>query len=488
MIIKTDNDTIQNYLEDNSNSSLGNTTGVFVPENEGEIISFLTSKNRKKDRITISGGGTGTTGGRIPYGGYVLSTERLNRIKIIDRHHVIVEPGVFYQDLEKALKEECLLLGPNPTEPTATIGGNIATNASGSRSFKYGSIRNFVTRMKIILSSGDSLDLPRNTINADRNDIFSFVTDSGKQLIIKRPIYNVPQVKNAAGYYSTKGMDLLDLFIGAEGTLGVISEIELKILPYFQNLCAFFVFINTEDAAVNLVKGIKARINKDCSSFDPVCIEYYDANSLTLLQQEFSQLPNKKIHALYIEQNIAGNEEGVLADWLELFEEYGVKEEFIWFGQAKRDLDFYRQIRHALPEKMNEEAKKQHHLKLSSDIAVPEDKLTEMMAYYKQYFSSSQIPYFVFGHIGENHLHTNLLPQSKEQVETAKIIYLELMEKAVSLGGTISAEHGVGKIKHDYLKLMYGEAGIKEMARIKHTLDPIHILNINNVFPESYLI
>lgn len=455
----------------------GSTLGVVFPENEDEIVEFLKRACQEKIPVTISGGGTGTTGGRVPRGGYVLSTERLNRIKEISENHVTIEPGVVYKDLEAKLNKKGLLFPPNPTETTSFIGGNIATNASGSRSFKFGVTRDYVNRLRIVLSSGDVLDIRRGDIKADANDIFNVVLNSGKKISFKRPMYEVPKTKNAAGYYTKPGMDLLDLFIGSEGTLGVITEIELRIIPSFKNLCAFFVFLKGEDKAFKLVKSVA----------DAVAIEYFDRNSLQLLREEYSQVPEDAEASVYIEQDIPKEENEALEKWMELFESYGIPENYIWFGQTKKDLEFYHDLRHALPEKINELVKKHRHIKLSSDIAVPKDKFLEMMEFYKNSFIRSGIRYFIFAHIGDAHLHTNLLPNTPLQIKQAQDIYLEIMRKAVSLGGTISAEHGVGKIKHKYLEIMYGQKGIKEMARVKKALDPSCILNLDNIFAKEYL-
>lgn len=466
MLIKKDKDIIQGYLEDYSNIPGGNAIGVVIPENEGEVIDFLKKFYQEKIPVTVSGGGTGTTGGRVPYGGYVLSTERLNKIKEIGKDYVITEPGVVYQDLDRELNKKGLLFPPNPTETTSFIGGNVATNASGSRSFT----RNYVNRLRIVLSNGDILDLRRGAVRADARGVFNI-----EKIILQRPMYEMPSTKNAAGYYTKPGMDLLDLFIGSEGTLGVITEIELKVVPKFKNLCAFFVFLKEEDRAFSLVRSVE----------DAIAIEYFDSNSLQFLRKEYTQLPEGAQAGVYIEQDIAGDEDNALGKWMELFKLYEIPDSWIWFGQTKKDLEFYHDLRHALPEKINELVKKHKHIKLNSDIAVPEEKLTEMVDFYKKKFIPSGIRYFIFGHIGDAHLHTNLLPNTPEQVELAQQIYLEIMKKAVSLGGTISAEHGVGKIKHKYLEIMYGRKGIKEMARIKKALDPVCILNIGNIFPKK---
>ena len=480
MLIKKDQDLIQSYLEDNSNIPRGYAIGVAIPENESEIVSFMRETSATHTPVTISGGGTGTTGGRVPYGGYILSLANFNHIKEIGSDYAAVEPGVIYQDLEKELSAKKLLFPPNPTETTSFIGGNIATNASGSRTYLYGATRNYITGLRVVLSDGETLVLNRGKHFADNNDMFNLTLPSGRKLSFRRPAYTVTDIKNAAGYFSKPGMDLIDLFIGSEGTLGIITEITLNVIPGFKNLCAFFVFLAREQDALSMVQEIT---QKPSPHINPLAIEYFDSNSLRLIGGKYPRLPQDAASAIYLEQDIPADEEETLSSWLKLFERYNVPDDHAWFGQTAKDLSFYHDIRHSLPERINELVKQHHHIKLSSDIAVPRRHLDKIIAVYKQYFLPSGISYYIFGHIGDAHLHTNLLPDTASQVKQAGEIYMDIMKEAVNLGGTISAEHGIGKIKYEYLKIMYGAAGIEEMKRAKKALDPAGILNQGNIFP-----
>jgi len=487
MLIKKDKDIIQAYLEDNSNIQGGNASGVVFPETETDIREFLKDAYKKRIPVTVSGAGTGVTGGRVPFGGYVLSIERLNRIKHINGDYISLESGVVHQDMDRQLRQRGLLFPVNPTETTSFIGGNIAVNASGSRSFYYGAVRRYVGRLKIILADGDVLNIERGAVKADSKGIFNVNLNSGGKISFQRPMYNMPEIKNAAGYYTKPGMDLIDLFIGSEGTLGVITEAKLAVVPDFKNLCAFFVFLKDEVTSFDLAEVFIKKTKVKKTFLNPIAIEYFDNNSLNLLRQEYSQIPEDAQSALYIEQDIAVDESNTLPLLMELFNSYGIKDKYILFGQGRHILDFYHKIRHTLPEKINELVKKFRYSKLNSDIAVPAGRFREMAEFYKEQFIHSGIRYFIFGHIGDCHLHTNLLPNSQEQAKQAQDIYAKIMKKAVSAGGTISAEHGAGKIKYRYIEMMYGENGIKEMARVKKALDPECILNPGNIFPKDYL-
>ena len=152
------------------------------------------------------------------------------------------------------------------------------------------------------------------------------------------------------------------------------------------------------------------------------------------------------------------------------------------------DQQSFREFRHALPEHVNEIVRKHRFPKTGTDIAVPDAHFEEMMRFYEATLEASGIRHLVFGHIGESHMHANLLPSTEAEFHRSKQLYLELAEKAIALGGTVSAEHGIGKLKHAFLEKMVGEKGIKEMTAVKKALDPACILGLGNIFPSAVLL
>lgn len=479
MLTKTDPDIIKGYLEDSSNLSGGHAEGIYIPESEKDIQEIITQGKP----LTISAGETGTTGGCIPFGGWVVSMQKLNRIIDINpkERFAIVEPGVSLEEIEKAVAKEKLLYAPDPTEKKATIGGNVATNASGGRGYRFGSTRNHIRRLKIITPKGETLNLKRN----------SHITPHISQLSSHISHYTMPNVKNSAGYYSKPNMELIDLFIGMEGTLGIVSEVEINLVPALQETFDIVAFFPTEELAVDFVLEAKKKKDPSVNFF-----EYFDENTLQMLKTTYSHIPEGVKAAVYIEQEItAENESGYLDDWAKLLEKYKVDIDSCWLGiepDQKEDLE---KFRHAIPEHINELYKKQGIIKMATDIAVPTEKFKEMYAFYNSHITSHACPersrggshifYIKFGHIGENHLHVNLLPKTEEEKAVAKDIIMKYVKKGISLGGTVSAEHGIGKIKHAYLKEMYGDAGIKEMIQVKKHFDPKLILNRGNIFDLS---
>ncbi|MDP6685816.1 MAG: FAD-dependent oxidoreductase, partial [Candidatus Omnitrophota bacterium] len=190
MIIKRDRDIIKCYFEDESGLRGGYAESAFLPENEENAISILKDATNNKTPLTISGGGTGVTGARVPFGGSILATDSLNKIINIDEKKLFatLEPGVRLSDLEKELSGKNLIYPPDPTEPNAFLGGTISTNASGVKGFKYGPTRGYIKRLKIALPSGDILDIKRGQYFVNKGD--KFTLPGNKKIKINIPTYN----------------------------------------------------------------------------------------------------------------------------------------------------------------------------------------------------------------------------------------------------------------------------------------------------------
>jgi D-lactate dehydrogenase (cytochrome) len=474
---KTDPDIIKGFLEDSSNLSGGHADGVYIPENEAEVAEALAECASHKTPLTVSAGQTGTTGGCIPFGGWLLTTQKLNKIINIDKGQkfAVVQPGVTLEELEKAVAKEGLLYPPDPTEKTATLGGNVATNASGGRCYRFGSTRDWIRRLKIVFPSGVSLNVKRDLMRANNKNEFVL-----PYATFKLPHYQMPITKNAAGYFSKPNMDLVDLFIGSEGTLGIVTEIEVSLVPAIKQTFDLVAFFPTEEAAVNFVFESKNKKDPTVNFY-----EFFDENTLQMLKASYPHIPAGAKAAVYIEQEITpANEKAYLDSWAESLEKHQASLENSWLGIDAKQKEELTNFRHAIPEHINEIFKQHHQIKLATDIAVPEDKFREMLAFYNYELrmTNDELMYIKFGHIGDNHLHVNLVAKKPEHLDKAKELVMKFVRKAVELGGTVSAEHGIGKIKHDYLKVMYGEAGINEMVRVKKEFDPAFSLGRGNVF------
>lgn len=481
MIIKKDPLFIQSYLEDSSNLKDGFADMVYIPECLEEVSSVLRDVNMKKIPITISGAGTGQSGGRVPFGGVVLSTERLNRIKRIEKTddggYAVAESGVTIKELKKEAEKAGLFYTYDPTEQNAFVGGTIATNASGARSFRYGSTRNYVNALRICLADGTTLSLRRDNTFA-KGMLLNFKTGE-KSFSIKLPKYKMPDTKHSAGYFVKENMDIIDLFIGQEGTLGIILEAELRLLPLPKGFFNFCVFFKTENEALKFVNVAREE--------NPLSIEYFDKNCLELIREKYKEPPAWANSSVLIEDEIPDSEEAILEKWETLLSKEHISLDSTWVAIDRKHHKEFLQMRHLIPEHMNEMVRKSGFSKISTDLAVPYVKMEEMFRYYIDVLNTSGIRHFIFGHIGNAHLHVNILPKNEKEFEKSREIQRNFVKKAISLKGTVSAEHGIGKAKRKFLEMLYGDDGVEQMFRVKKELDPNLILGRGNIFGESYL-
>lgn len=461
----TDQSIIAGYLEDSSNLTGGSAEGLYLPSDEKEAREVLLECAAKKEPLTFSAAQTGTTGGCIPFGGNILSVQKFTKIIGIDpvKKTALIQSGVTLEELAKACAPYGLFYAPDPTEKSATIGGNVNTNASGGRSYRFGSTRDHILGLKVLLTNGEKLELKRG---------------QGPVIGLTKPPYKMPLIKNAAGYYSLAGMEMTDLFIGQEGTLGFISEIEVKLLPKMKETFELVAFFKTEEQAISFVAAAKKLRDQSINFF-----EYFDPNTLQMLGRSYPHIPRAREAAVYIEQELTERNGNYLEEWEKLLSAYDSSLEEAWIGSDAKQQALLRQFRHAIPEHINELFKEHHLVKMATDIAVPEGKFREMFAFYNEKLRADGLFSIKFGHIGDNHLHVNLLPKNEAEMVRAKELVRLFVLKGVELGGTVSAEHGIGKIKHVYLNMMYGEKGIEQMRQVKKSFDPDGILDRGNIFP-----
>jgi len=470
MIIKEQQDEIQSYLEDASNVRNGKADKVYIPDSEADIVALVKECSAAKEFLTVSGGGTGTVGGRVPRIGSQISLERFNTIHtIVPRTKTAsLQAGVVIRDFLKALDENGLFYPPFPTERSAFIGGNISTNASGEYSFRFGATRRYVKKINIVLSTGEILELERGATRENGG-----IIPVGPYRI-PLPSYRTPPIKCTAGYYSQPGMDPIDLFIGAEGTLGIVTSATVETVEHLPPRFILIIFLPDDSRIMELVSLIKGRKDLDTCS-----LEYFCPGSLAFLKKDFAEIPDNAF-GIYVEAKADTTQ---MEEWLALAEKFDAVDAVI--GEDPKNYERLIDFRHKLPENVNACFRALGITKVAMDIAVPEEKFTEIYAYYRAVMKAESIHTILFGHIGENHLHFNFFPKNEAEKERAYELYRQSAIKALSFGGTIAAEHGIGKIKHQWLSLMYGEKGIHEMALIKKILDPAGILGPDNIFPRS---
>lgn len=481
MQTKSNPDEIQSYLSDASFMRAGHAERVVLPESVEEVVEILAAANRDRLPVTVSGAGTGTVGGRVAFGGIVLATDRLNRIKTIVHEqtggYAVVEAGVILSDLQRAVDQQGLLYPPDPTERGCFIGGTVATNASGARTFKYGPTRNYIRRLKVVLASGEVVDLRRGEVRAGSEGRIRV----GRAIDVQLPSYQMPATrKNASGYFVAPEMDAVDLFIGSEGTLGVICEVETRLLPKPEGLLSGVVFFADESDVLAAVA--EARVSVDARA-----LEFFDQESLKFLREKYPEIPATAVGAIFFEQETsAASEESVLNEWMALLDRHHAFAGS-WFATNEQDQARLREFRHQLPVLMNEWFARYHQRKVSTDMAVSDEAFPGLFRLYKETMRSSGLRYTIFGHIGDNHVHVNILPRDEAEGARARELYVRFLKYAAAVGGTLSAEHGIGKLKREYLKLFYNDDQLREMAGLKRAFDPVGILGRGNIFSEELL-
>jgi D-lactate dehydrogenase (cytochrome) len=283
-------------------------------------------------------------------------------------------------------------------------------------------------------------------------------------------------------------MDAIDLFIGSEGTLGIITKAKLKLLPNPEKLISCVVFFRNEvDALAFLFEARKISFlkRKNDSKFliDALALEFFDKNSLKFLLPDYPNIPAVSGSAVWFEQETTIiDEERFLEEWTNLIRKFGGNDNDVWFTFSENENEKIQKFRHSISAKVNEFMTQNNFRKLGTDVAVPDFSFEELYYYSKKITEAAGINYVVYGHFGNSHMHFNFLPGTDLQFEKAKELYRTICLKAIELKGTVSAEHGVGKVKREYLTQMYGEDVMNKMFAIKKMLDPNIILGRGNLF------
>jgi FAD/FMN-containing dehydrogenase len=288
-------------------------------------------------------------------------------------------------------------------------------------------------------------------------------------------IPNPETTKNTAGYRLAPGMEWVDLFCGSEGTLGVTLEAEVSLLPIPKHLLSGVVFFASDDDALDAVARWR-------SVTELRMLEYADRPSLDLIRSQYPEIPRAAQAALLIEAE--GDD---LDAWERRLEESHALIEASWFGIEAKDRERFRKFRHAFPEAVVETNRKRGFMNMGTDYAVPLDKDREMLRCYRERLDV-ELPgrYVIYGHLGDAHLHLNILPTSAEEAQIATRLLREFAIEAVKLGGTVSAEHGLGKRKAGLLALQYTPEQIEAMRAVKRRFDPKELLGRGTLFGSGF--
>jgi len=511
------------YLSDESKLSPKPFDYLFFPRDESELAAVFQEMSRRGQRVTVAGARTGLAGGCVPQEGALVSLDHFDHVTAIyfvpqaGEYRVRAQAAVTLRDLNQMVihkhfpdlersgdqtllaeltrfKKEAAVYfyPPDPTETSASLGGTVATNASGARTFRYGPTRDWVRGIRVMLANGEFVDIPRGKYFASPGGWFTIYDSRGSDYAVSVPDYTMPRTKNTAGFFTAPHMDLIDLFIGSEGALGVITAVDVALLAR-RDTISIVQFTHSDEQALDLVEALRSdrRLKLDF-------LEFYAENALDLLRRrqredaravDMPPIPADARAAVFFD---------LAFDPLDQKPDFSALEEVVtacgafladsWAGYEPREIERFKAFRHVLPESVNaiiaERKKKYAGLhKLGTDLAVPDDRLRDIWHVYRNAMVSAGLEWLAYGHVGNNHLHVNVLPKDMAEFHTAQKIYNAFAETAVQFGGTVSAEHGIGKTKAKFIKAMFTENQIAQMRSVKDALDPMGILNPGNIFP-----
>lgn len=402
---------------------------VARPATREEVVEVLRESASNGTPVTAAGNQTSTTGASITDKGVLLSLRAMDSIVDVDaRGLAVVEPGVLLGDLNRAVAEHGLHFAPDPTSmDDVTVGGAVACNASGARSLLYGATRPHVRALDVALASGEVITVRRSGLD-----------------------------KNTAGYAFAQ--EPVDWFVGSEGTLGIILRVEVALVPLPARVVGLAIPCPDETSALSLVISIRD------SALRPRCIEYFDPVSLEIALRREGAL-------VYVEDAT----DTPLEAWLALAERHGAADDVEVF-EGESALREARKFRHAVPATMNERgAQRRSHggRKVSTDWAVPYRRLPEAIAHARRLVDEAGLAQpAIYGHAGNGHPHENFIANDADELERIEQVVEATLRHVLSIGGTVSAEHGIGKIKRRWLPLQASPTQLAVMKAVKRVLDP----------------
>jgi FAD/FMN-containing dehydrogenase len=443
----------------------GTPDAVFRPKAIAEVQEIVRYCAETKIPITCCGARTSMTGSSVTDTGLLLSLENLTGIVDIlpDQRLVSVRPGTILGEMQRAVEHEGFFYPPSPTSRhECTVGATIITNATGDTTFKYGTTRRYVQELTLVAADGSLKTVTRQN---------------------PPPI----ELKSTAGYFLT-GEDI-DLVIGSEGTLSIVVEAKLNVIVGVPKFMTVMVPFPNNDAALRFIAE-----HQKISGILPRTMEYIDTAAANIMRthSSFPETPDDARAFVICQQEYSDDSEDNLIDaWFAalttIYTQLQLPNLLNAVVVARNDTEQARiaDWRHHIPAAISE-----RHLQLQSmgggkvgtDWWVPLARMPEMMAFAYAASDQLKIPYIAFGHLGNGHPHFNYLTQDSSEKNRARNLVLDCCRKAVSLGGGVAGEHGIGKIKRDLLSIQHSHDVIAKMRTIKRSWDPSRILAPGNIF------
>lgn len=444
--VLTDTENLTQYGRDETEKLLFLPHVVVRPRTADEISKILILCNEHKIPVTPRAGGTGLSGGAIPTkGGVLLSIDRLNEIIEIDEQNlqVVTETGVITEVLQDAVKAKGLFYPPDPSSKgSCFIGGNIAENSGGPKAVKYGKVKDYVLNLEVVLPTGEIIWTGANVL------------------------------KNSTGY------NLTQLMVGSEGTLGIVTKAVFKLIPYpKQDMLMLIPFHSLESASAAVSAIFRA-------GYTPSSLEFVEIDALKIAAQfvDSHVVPVDDSIAAHLIVEVDGNDPEVLMKDMEgiaiALEGFDIGE--IFFAEDSQQKEELWKLRRRAAE-----AVKSVGYTVEEDTVVPRAKLPELIHGVKDLGVKYDFKVVCYGHAGDGNIHVRInkegFPNSYGHPEMEEILN-ELFKLVVSLGGTISGEHGIGLTQKRYLSLILNDTHVRLMQGIKKTFDPNNILNAGKIF------
>ena len=524
-LIKPLEDRHKDYLKDESRTS-GKAESISFPESETQIQAIVKTLLELKTPITVQGSRTGIVGGAVPLCGHILNLSKMTRVTGLEldqdgKFFIRVQPGISLSDLDQQLyssgfdsngwdqkalaalevfkKSERLFWPPDPSERSASIGGIAANNSRGICALYYGSASLHIKSIRVVDANGEIHSITRGQY------IFSqgvFPLPGGKTIQLDRATLQSQSSENFMD-----GNDLLDMYLGSEGMLGVITELTLSLQPFPKELWGIVFFFEDQSRAVNFIQGIDLKKNrqkrqkqkrqKTEPDTDIVAIEFMDQTTLECIREykqensQLKQLPDwdkSLTSAVYME--IHGNStEEVEAQSEKLLEtaiQYDCDPDNTWAFCGEMEIERLRIFRHAAAESVNRfidkaRQKDSRITKLGTDYCLKNGSLSEVLEMYCRDLRACGLTAAIFGHAAEGHLHVNILPQDYHQFEKGRALIKDWAIKILSKEGSVVTEHGIGKIKKDLFKSIPLPQRLKILCSVKQQLDPDGLWNPGNM-------
>lgn len=427
---------------------------VLRPRDEADAVDAIRAAASAGTSITVAGAQTSTTGASITDRGALMSLRALDGVVRLDplARTVRASCGVIVADLRRTCAEQGLLFTPDPTsDESCTVGGAVACNASGARSFAYGATRPHVVALRVALADGRVEEFRRPRIG-----------------------------KNTAGYLPVQ--DPVDWFVGSEGTLGVVLEAEFSLLPLPARTTGLAVPFRSEADALRFVLAAR-----EGSAVRPICLEYTDAEATGFMRRAADDEGWARGAAAMVYVEDAGDSpEAPLDDWLALIESEGGITDDLRVFEGDAALREARRLRHAVPSAMHERAAPflaKGGRRVSTDWAVPVHQMSAALDASRRAADARGIEHAVtYGHVGDGHPHQNWVARDPDELAAREGCVEETLREVLARGGTVAAEHGIGKLKKRWLPLQLGERQFTMMRAMKHALDPMGVLAPGNLW------